>query len=71
MVSAICPNCHILLVEATSPTTANLGISVNRAVTMGAKFVSNSYGGPEDGSENSSDASYFNHPGGGHHRQLR
>src|ERR1700712_1647973 len=63
MVSAICPNCHILLVEATSATTANLGTAVNRAVTMGAKFVSNSYGGAEDGSENSYDASYFNHPG--------
>jgi hypothetical protein len=63
MVSAICPNCHILLVEATSPTTANLGTAVNRAVTMGAKFVSNSYGGSEDGSENSYDSSYFNHPG--------
>ncbi len=41
MVSAACPLCHILLVEANSPTTANLGTSVNRAVTMGAKFVSN------------------------------
>ena len=63
MVSAICPNCHILLVEATSPTTANLGTAVNRAVTMGAKYVSNSYGGSEDGSENTYDSSYFNHPG--------
>jgi hypothetical protein len=63
MVSAVCPLCHILLVEATTPTTANLGTAVNRAVTMGAKFVSNSYGGAEDGSENSYDASYFNHPG--------
>ena len=63
MVSATCPLCKILLVEATTPTTANLGTAVNRAVTMGAKFVSNSYGGPEDGSENSYDSSYFNHPG--------
>jgi hypothetical protein len=63
MVSAVCPLCHILLVEATTPTTANLGTAVNRAVTMGAKFVSNSYGGSEDGSENSYDTSYFHHPG--------
>jgi hypothetical protein len=63
MVSAVCPNCHILLVEANSATTANLGTAVNRAVTMGAKFVSNSYGGAETGSENSYDSSYFNHPG--------
>ena len=36
MVSAICPNCHITLVEATSPTTANLGTAVNLAVSQGA-----------------------------------
>jgi subtilase family serine protease len=63
MVSAICPNCHILLVEATSPTTQNLGTAVNTAVNLGAKYVSNSYGGAENGSENSYDSSYFNHPG--------
>jgi hypothetical protein len=63
MVSAVCPNCKILLVEATTPTMANLGTAVNRAVTMGAKYVSNSYGGAEDGSENTSDTNYFNHPG--------
>ncbi|MGH3549820.1 MAG: Ig-like domain repeat protein [Pseudonocardiaceae bacterium] len=63
MVSAICPSCHILLVEANRPTLANLGAAVNTAVNQGAKFVSNSYGGPENGTENSSDNSYFNHPG--------
>jgi subtilase family serine protease len=42
MVSAICPNCHILLVEATSASLANLGTAVNEAVTLGAKYVSNS-----------------------------
>jgi subtilase family serine protease len=63
MVSAVCPNCHILLVEASSATTANLGTAVNTAVSLGAKYVSNSYGGSEDGSENTYDSSYFNHPG--------
>ena len=63
MVSAVCPNCHILLVEATSASDANLGTAVNQAVAQGAKFVSNSYGGNEDSSVTSSDASYFNHPG--------
>lgn len=62
MVSAICPNCHILLVEATSPTSANLGIAVNTAVRLGANAVSNSYGGSESSTE-SSYASYYNHPG--------
>jgi subtilase family serine protease len=47
MVSAICPNCHILLVEASSNSIADLGASVNEAVALGANVVSNSYGGPE------------------------
>jgi len=63
MVSAVCPNCHILLVEVSSASMTNLGSGVNTAVNLGAKFVSNSYGGAEDGSENSYDASYFHHPG--------
>jgi subtilase family serine protease len=63
MASAICPKCNILLVEATSATMANLGTAVNRAVTLGAKYVSNSYGGSESSSDTSYDSSYFNHPG--------
>jgi subtilase family serine protease len=59
MVSAVCPDCHILLVEATSPTTGDLGTAVNTAINLGAKFVPNSYGGPEA----LSDTSYYNHPG--------
>ncbi|MGW1562318.1 S53 family peptidase [Streptomyces sp. NPDC002144] len=63
MASAICPKCNILLVEATSATMANLGKAVNEAVTLGAKYVSNSYGGSESSSDTSYDSSYFNHPG--------
>jgi subtilase family serine protease len=63
MVSAICPTCHILLVEASSPTTANLGTAVNTAVAQGAVAVSNSYGGSESSSETSYDNSYYKHPG--------
>ncbi|PYC78623.1 hypothetical protein C7C46_15620 [Streptomyces tateyamensis] len=63
MVSAVCPNCHILLVEAASATMGDLGASVNQAVAQGAKFVSNSYGGSEDSSTTSADAQYFDHPG--------
>jgi subtilase family serine protease len=62
MVSAICPNCHILLVEATSPTFANLSAAVDKAVALGANVVSNSYGGNEYSSE-TSDESHYNHPG--------
>jgi hypothetical protein len=36
---------------------------VNTAVGLGAKFVSNSYGGSESSSDTSYDTSYFNHPG--------
>ena len=43
-VSSACPNCHILLVEGDDNSIANLGIAENTAVSMGAKFVSNSYG---------------------------
>jgi subtilase family serine protease len=63
MVSAACPSCHILLVEAKSASMANLGKSVNTAVSLGAKYVSNSYGGGESSSDSSYDSSYFNHPG--------
>ncbi|MEU9379681.1 putative Ig domain-containing protein [Streptomyces sp. NPDC048279] len=63
MVSAVCPNCNIILVEATSPTDANLGTAENEAVTLGAKFVSNSWGGSESSSQTSEDTSYFKHPG--------
>ncbi|HET9893942.1 MAG TPA: S53 family peptidase [Streptosporangiaceae bacterium] len=63
MVSAICPLCHIILVEAKSATIANLGAAVNEAVKLGAKFVSNSYGGGESSTEASSDSSFYNHPG--------
>jgi subtilase family serine protease len=63
MASATCPNCNILLVEAKSSSMADLGTAVNRAVTLGAKFVSNSYGGGESSSDASYDTSYFKHPG--------
>jgi len=63
MVSATCPLCHIILVEANSPTDQDLGNAVNAAVALGAKFVSNSYGGSESSSDNSLDSSYYNHPG--------
>ncbi|GAA4835947.1 S53 family peptidase [Kitasatospora terrestris] len=63
MVSAIAPNAKIVLVEASSATMANLGTSVNTAVSLGARFVSNSYGGGESSADTSYDSSYFNHPG--------
>ena len=61
MVSAMCPNCHILLVEANNNGNNNLAISVNTAVSMGALVVSNSYGGGEGGS--TAQESAYEHPG--------
>ncbi|GAB3980194.1 hypothetical protein GCM10029978_077600 [Actinoallomurus acanthiterrae] len=63
MASAICPSCRILLVEAAQPYLSELGGAVNTAVRMGAKYVSNSYGGPETTDAPSFDAAYFDHPG--------
>lgn len=63
MVSAACPNCHILLVEASTASMTNLGTAVNEAVKLGATVVSNSYGGGESSADTSYDSSYFNHPG--------
>ncbi|MEU9280482.1 S53 family peptidase [Streptomyces sp. NPDC048342] len=63
MVSATCPNCNILLVEAKSASDANLGTAVNEAVKLGAKFVSNSYGGSESSSDTTYDTSYYKHAG--------
>jgi subtilase family serine protease len=63
MVSAIAPDAHIILVEAKSASTANLGAAVNEAVKLGAKFVSNSYGGSESSSDPTYDTKYYDHPG--------
>lgn len=63
MVSAVCPSCNILLVEASSSSMTNLGLAVNEAVKLGATEVSNSYGGGESSNDTSYDSSYFNHPG--------
>ena len=61
MVSAICPNCHILLIEASSASFANLGAAVDEAAQLGASVISNSYGGSD--TSDSSYGSYYNHPG--------
>ncbi|MEO6835843.1 MAG: S53 family peptidase [Candidatus Tumulicola sp.] len=59
MASAICPNCKIVLVEASSNRLVSLGMAVDRAVTMGANVVSNSYGGGGGGAANA----HYDHPG--------
>jgi subtilase family serine protease len=44
---ATCPNCKILLVEASSASLTNLETAVGTAATLGANEISNSYGGSE------------------------
>jgi subtilase family serine protease len=63
MVSATCPLCSIDLVEASSTSDSDLGTAVNEAVALGAKYISNRYGGSESSSETSEDSSYYDHPG--------
>jgi Ricin-type beta-trefoil lectin domain/Putative Ig domain len=62
MVSAICPNCQLLLVEANSNSISDLGKAENTAAGA-AHFVANSWNGPEFTTEDSDDTLYFDHPG--------
>ena len=61
MVSAICPTCHILLVEANSASDADLYTAEDYAAAH-ANYVSNSWGGGEYSGQTTDD-SHFNHPG--------
>jgi len=58
MVSAICPNCGITLIEADDASD-NLFTAVKEATALGAKFVSMSWGGSDASSDASYDSSYF------------
>jgi hypothetical protein len=62
MVSAVCPRCSILLVEANSAQISDLAAAVDTAVALGATVVSNSYYAPEYDGE-LDDEKHFNHPG--------
>jgi subtilase family serine protease len=62
MASAICQTCHILLVEATTNSFANLGTAVNRAAaTPGVVAISLSWGGSDV--SDATNGSFLNHPG--------
>jgi subtilase family serine protease len=64
MVSAICPKCHIYLVEATGPSIVSLGTAVESAVkVLHIKFVSNSYGGHPKSKDLGADTAYYEHKG--------
>ncbi len=59
MVSANCPKCSILLVEATTASTSDLATAENTAAAAkGVAAIANSYGGSESSSETAYAASY-------------
>jgi hypothetical protein len=53
-VSALCPNCNILLIETKSNSYPNLATGDAEALKLGVKLISNSFGGPMSG-----DSDYF------------
>jgi subtilase family serine protease len=61
-VHSVCQGCKILVVEANSPSNADLAIAENEAVSLGANEVSNSFGAFESQSDPTFQAA-FNHPG--------
>ena len=63
MVSAICPNCHILLVEADGGQIGNLSKAVGTAGKLGADAISNSYDNRIKDREIKLNEKYFNQPG--------
>lgn len=51
MVSAICPHCKIILVQTNDNYTNDLYAGVKTAERLDAKFISNSWGGGPEGSD--------------------
>jgi hypothetical protein len=62
VISAACPDCNILLVEADSTSDADLSAAENTAAALGASAISNSWGGAEYSAITSMESA-FNHPG--------
>jgi hypothetical protein len=60
--SALCPACHLLLVEADQAAGATLAASVDTAAALGATEISNSYAAAES-NQNAAFAADYAHPG--------
>jgi len=63
MASAACPLCKLILVEAQDDQSSGLFVAQNAAASMGANVISNSWGGPSDGTDATLDSQFFAHPG--------
>jgi subtilase family serine protease len=62
MVSAACPQCSILVVQANNQNFSALAAAEDTAARLGADVISNSYGGRETGFSQTYAAAYH-HPG--------
>lgn len=62
-VSSACPDCHILLVQADSNSSPNLGQAVDTAASLGAVAISNSYGIDGELPFETYYDHYYDHPG--------
>jgi len=62
MASAACPRCHIVLVEGSTPSVLDLGISEDTAASLGVAAISNSYGLQEFNGMQQYER-YYRHPG--------
>jgi virginiamycin B lyase len=68
MVSAVCPECKLLLVEANneienSEKVYNLNIAENEAASLKPAVISNSWGSEGEYSSQTGEDVYYNHPG--------
>jgi hypothetical protein len=63
MVSANCPNCHIVMIEANTNYDYPLYHAENTAARLHPSAISNSWGAPEYASEQSEATRFFDHPG--------
>jgi N-acetylneuraminic acid mutarotase len=62
-VSAACPKCRILLVQADNNAMGNLGRAVDTAARLGAVAISNSYGVPGEAHYQHLYHAHYDHPG--------
>jgi hypothetical protein len=67
MVSAACPRCKILVVQAVDDQSNGLDIAQNTAASLGATVISDSWGSVEQKGDAqllaTSDTTYYKHPG--------
>jgi subtilase family serine protease len=62
MVSAACPHCRIVLVEANTNASLDLGMAEDTAASLGVAAISNSYGTQESNAMQQFEQ-YYRHPG--------